>query len=305
MSSGFSWNLIDDVRQMLAYHFMLNALRSGTIVAVVAGAIGYLVVLRRQAFAAHTLSVIGFPGAAGAVWLGLNPAFGFFGFCLAGALVIAALPGSGRAVTSPGAGQETAVIGTVQATALAFGFLFLSLFHGFLTDLNSLLFGVITGITDDQVLVLLAAGAACLLVVALIGRPLLFASIDPDVARARGLPVRLLSAIFLIVLGVAAAGTSQVTGSLLVFALLIAPPATALRLTARPALGIAISVALSVAVVWVGETIAFYTPYPIGFWVTTLAFGAYLLATGYRHLADRHARRTPPAAPAALVRAAA
>jgi zinc/manganese transport system permease protein len=293
VSSGFSWNLVDDVRQMLAYHFMLNALRAGTIVAVVAGAIGYLVVLRRQAFAAHTLSVIGFPGAAGAVWLGLNPSFGFFGFCIAGALVIAALPGSGRAMTSPGAGQESAVIGTVQAMALALGFLFVSLFHGFLTDLNSLLFGVITGVTDDQVLVLLVAGAACLLVVALIARPLLFSSVDPDVAQARGLPVRLLSGLFLVVLGVAAAGTSQVTGSLLVFALLVAPAATALRMTARPVAGLLVSVALSVAVVWIGETIAFFTPYPIGFWVTTLAFAGYLLATGYRHIADRHASRPP------------
>jgi zinc/manganese transport system permease protein len=302
VSSGFSWNLVEDVRQMLAYHFMLNALRAGTIVAVVAGAIGYLVVMRRQAFAAHTLSLIGFPGAAGAVWLGLNPSFGFFGFCIVGALIIAALPGSGRAVSSPGAGQESAVIGTVQALALAFGFLFVSLFHGFLSDLNNLLFGVITGVTDDQVLVLLLAGVGCLLVVATVGRPLLFSSIDPDVARARGLPVRLLSALFLVVLGVAAAGTSQVTGSLLVFALLVAPPATALRLTARPALGVAISVALSVAVVWIGETIAFYTPYPIGFWVTTLAFAAYLLAAGCRLLADRQSRRTPDAA---LVRIAA
>lgn len=300
MSSGFGWNVIDDVRQMLAYHFMLNALRAGTIVAVVAGAIGYLVVLRRQAFAAHTLSVIGFPGAAGAVWLGMNPSFGFFGFCLIGALVISALPASGRATT--GGGQESAVIGTVQAMALAFGFLFLSLVHGFLTDLNSLLFGVITGVTDDQVVVLLLAGILCLLIVAALARPLLFSSIDPDVARARGLPVRALSAAFLIVLGVAAAGTSQVTGSLLVFALLVAPAATAIRLTARPALGMSISVALAVTVVWVGETIAFYTPYPIGFWVTTLAFGAYLLATGYRHLADLLARRAPRPA---LVRAAA
>ncbi len=293
-----SWNLIEDVRQMLAYEFMLNALRAGTIVAVVAGAIGYLMVLRRQSFVGHTLSVIGFPGAAGASWLGLNASLGYFGFCVAGALVIAALPGAGRA----GQGEESAAIGTLQGLALAAGFLFVSLYHGFLSGLNGLLFGSITGVTSGQVLVLLIAGAISLGLLALIGRQLLFASVDPEVARARGLPVRLLSAAFLVILGVAAAGTSQVTGSLLVFALLVAPAATALRLTARPGLGLTLAVAIALAVVWLGEGIAFFSPYPIGFWVTTLGFGAFLLATGYRMIADRLGR-TRAVAPSRTVAA--
>jgi zinc/manganese transport system permease protein len=115
---------------------------------------------------------------------------------------------------------------------------------------------------------------------------LLFTSIDPDIARARGVPVRLLSAAFLVLLGVAAAGTSQVTGSLLVFALLVAPAATASRLTARPAVGVTLSIGIALAVTWVGEGIAFFSPYPIGFWVTSLAFGAFLLASAYRALSD-------------------
>lgn len=299
--TGLSWNLIDDVRQLLAYGFMLNALRAGTIVAVVAGAIGYLMVLRRQSFVGHTLSVVGFPGAAGATWLGLNASLGYFGFCIAGALVIAALPGSGRANAGIGGqGQESAAIGTLQGVALAAGFLFVSLYHGFLSGLNSLLFGTITGVTSGQVLVLLVAGATSLALLAAIGRRLLFASLDPDVARARGLPVRLLSAAFLVILGVAAAGTSQVTGSLLVFALLVAPAATALRLTARPGLGLALAVGIAVGVVWLGEGIAFFSPYPIGFWVTTLGFGAFLLASGCRALADRLGRApTVPPSPTA------
>jgi zinc/manganese transport system permease protein len=126
-----------------------------------------------------------------------------------------------------------------------------------------------------------------MVVLAFLGRPLLFATVDPAVARARGIPVRLVSAAFLVLLGIAAAGTSQVTGSLLVFALLVAPAATAARLTARPALGLALSVVVALLVTWVGETVAFFSPYPIGFWVTTLAFGCYLLATAYRFLADR------------------
>jgi zinc/manganese transport system permease protein len=289
--TGFSWNLVDDVYQLLSYHFMLNALRAGTIVAVVAGAIGYFMVLRRQSFAGHSLAVIGFPGAAGATWLGVSTQFGYFGSCVAAALVIAALPTSGRSNSGLGGyGEESAVIGTVQAFALACGFLFVSLYNGFLSGLNNLLFGSITGISDAQVLVLLIAAGGCLLVLLLLGRPLLFASVDPDIALARGVPVRLVNAAFLVLLGVAAAGTSQVTGSLLVFALLVAPAATSSRLTARPVLGLLLSVLIAVAVTWVGEGIAFFSPYPIGFWVTTLAFAAFLLATLYRSLADRRGR---------------
>ncbi len=287
-----SWNVVDDARQLLAFHFMLNALRAGTIVAVVAGAIGYFMVLRKQSFVGHTLAVAGFPGAAGATYVGLATPLGYFGFCIAGALVIAALPGSGQARSGLGGyGDESAVIGTVQGFALASGFLFVSLYKGFLTGLNSLLFGSVIGVTDDQVLTLLIAGATCLIILAAVVRPLLFASIDPDSARARGVPVRLLGAVFLIVLGVAAAGTSQVTGSLLVFALLVAPAATASRLTARPGLGLALSIAIAVLIVWAGEGVAFFSPYPIGFWVTSFGFGLFLLATAYRAGVDAYGRR--------------
>lgn len=286
--TGFDLDLVADVEQLLSYHFMLNALRAGTIVAVLAGAIGYFMVLRRQSFAGHTLAVIGFPGAAGATWLGLSASLGYYGFCLAGALAIAALPAAGRLTAGLGGyGDESAVIGTVQAVALACGFLFVSLYQGFLSGLTGLLFGSITGVSDGQVLALLVAGTGCLLALLALGRPLLFSSIDSDVARARGVPVRLVGTAFLLVLAVAAAGASQITGSLLVFALLVTPAATASRLTARPVLGLLLSMLIAVAVTWLGEGIAFYSPYPIGFWVTTLAFGSFLLASGYRYAIDR------------------
>src|SRR5690242_18409102 len=241
--SGLTWNVVDDARQLLAFHFMLNALRAGTVVAVVAGAIGYFMVLRRQSFVGHTLSIIGFPGAAAATYLGLATPLGYFGFCIAGALVIAALPGAGRANAGVGGyGSESAVVGTVQGFALACGFLFVSLYNGLLSGVNNLLFGTITGVADTQVVALLVAGVGCLVVLALIARPLLFASIDPDVARAKGVPVRIVGVAFLVLLGIAAAGASQITGSLLIFALLVAPAAAASRLTARPGLGVALSV---------------------------------------------------------------
>jgi zinc/manganese transport system permease protein len=116
---------------------------------------------------------------------------------------------------------------------------------------------------------------------------LLFATLDPAVARAGGIRVRLIGAAFLVLLGAAAAGTSQVTGSLLVFALLVAPAASAVRLTANPAVGVTLSIGLAVLVTWLGEGVAYFSPYPIGFWVTTFAFGLFLLAGGYRALSDR------------------
>lgn len=283
MDAHLTWNVVEDVRQLLAFPFMVNALRAGTIVAVVAGAIGYFMVLRRESFAGHTLALVGFPGAAGATWLGVSQSLGFFGFCIACALVIAIVP-AGRP------GERSAVIGTVQAFALACGLLFVSLYHGLLSGLNDLLFGTIIGITGTQVVTLLVAGGVALVLLALIARPLLFASVDADVARARGVRVRLVGALFLVLLGVAAAGTSQVTGTLLVFALLVAPAASAIRLTAKPAIGVVLSVVIAVVVTWLGEGVAYFSPYPIGFWVTSFAFAFFLLASGYRALADRGAR---------------
>ena len=287
-------NPFDIIGQLLQYPFMVNALEAGTVVAIVAGAIGWFMVLRRQSFAGHTLAVIGFPGAAAATLLGIDPSIGYFVACIGGALVIAALPNSGRVGAEVGGfSEESAVIGTVQAFALACGFLFVSLYRGFLSGLNNLLFGTITGVTTTQVLILVIAGLVSLAVLVFLGRPLFFASIDPAIATSRRIPVRFISAAFLVLLGVAAAGTSQVTGSLLVFALLVAPAATASRFTARPALGIVLSITIALFVTWIGEGIAYFSPYPIGFWTTTLAFAAFIAASAYRSLADRYGRRRP------------
>src|SRR5581483_4203899 len=148
--------------------------------------------------------------------------------------------------------HESAAIGTLQAAALALGFLFVTLYHGILGGLDALLFGTFLGITSGQVVALLAVAAASVAAVAAAGRPLLFASVDPDVARAGGVPVRTLGLGFLLVLGLSVAETSQITGSLLVFALLVTPAATAHRITARPFAGVVLSVALALAVMWLG-----------------------------------------------------
>ncbi len=290
-----SWNPRSDLHQLFEYHFMVNALWAATITAVVAGAAGWFVVLRRQSFAGHTLSVVAFPGAAGAIWLGISAAWGYFGFCVAAAVIIGLVPDAGR---QGGFSEQPAAIGVVQAFALACGFLFVMLYKGFLDGIDSLLFGTFLGVTDTQVLVLAAVAAAVLAVLAGIGRPLLFASVDPAVAAASGVPVRALSIGFLVVLGFAVAEVSQITGALLVFALLVMPPAAAQQLTARPALGLVLSIATGVVVVWLGLGVSYFSEYPSGFYITTFGFAAYLLAVAARRLLERIGGRRPWPAPA-------
>jgi zinc/manganese transport system permease protein len=281
----FTWNLARDVNNLFAFHFMVNAFRAGTAVAVVAAVVGWFMVLREETFAGHTLSVVGFPGAAGAVWLGLSASLGFFTFCVAAALLIAAIPRT----TRRGFSEESAVIGTLQATALACGLLFVSLYAGFLNGVTALLFGNFLGVTDSQVATLGVTAVVCVVVVALVYRPLLFASVDPDVAAARGIPARALSVVFLVVLGVAVAAAAQITGALLVFALLVVPAAAAQVVTARPAWSLALAVGLGLAIAWLGLAIAYYSPYPVGFWISAVALLTYGAARLYARASTGHA----------------
>jgi len=281
-------NLVSDLHELFTYHFMVTALAAGTVVAVLAAAVGWVMVLRRQSFAGHTLAVVGFPGAAGATLVGLPIAVGYFGACVAAALVIAAIP-RGRAGTSRGA--ESAVTGAVQAFALAAGVLFVNLYQGFLNGVDALLFGSFLGITDSQVWSLTAVAVGALALLVLLGRPLLFASVDPDVARARGVPVRALSLAFVVLLGVAVAAASEITGSLLVFALLVMPAAAAQQVTARPGLGLVLSVALGLLVTWSGLAVAYFSIYPSGFYLTSFGFAVYLVAAGVRGVSEARSRR--------------
>jgi zinc/manganese transport system permease protein len=278
---SLSLDLLEDIRQLTMFPFMVNALEAGTIVAVLAAVTGWYVVLRRQAFAGHTLSVMAFPGATGAALLGIPTSLGYYLACGAAALL---MRGTGRA-RGPSRSAETAAVGTIQAAGLAAGYLFLSLNQQLLTGTETLLFGTFLGISRSQVLVLLAVAAGALLAVAVCARPLLLATLDREVARAGGLPVAALDLGFLLILAAAVATTSQITGALLVFALLIGPPAAAQQLTMRPLRSLALSVVFALLVVWLGLGVAYFSPYPVGFWITTFAFGLYLLAAGGRRLA--------------------
>lgn len=273
-------DLITDLRELLLFPFMVSALEAGTIVAVVAAIAGWFLVLRRQAFTGHTLSVMAFPGASGAALIGLPIALGYYLAC-AGAAVALAIPGAGaRRARRPGRAPagETAVIGTVQTVGLAAGFLFLSLNASVLGAPEALLFGTFLGITQGQVLSLLLVAVAVLAVLAVIGRPLLFASVDREGARAGGVPVGWLDAGFLFVLALAIAATSQITGALLSFALLVAPPAAAQHLTRRPGRGLVISVVIGLLTVWLALALAYFSVYPVGFYVTTIGAVVYVLA---------------------------
>jgi zinc/manganese transport system permease protein len=281
--TGLSPDPISDLDRLTAYPFMVSALEAGTIVAVMAGVIGWFMVLRRQTFAGHTLSVMAFPGATGALLLGLSAALGYFVFSGLAALIIAASAG---AQSQRNRGQESAITGAVQAFGLACGFLFLSLYQGVLSNYESLLFGSFLGITRGQVLALALVAAISLVLIAVAGRPLLFASLDEGVARARGVPTRALGIGFLLLLGLAVAETAQVTGALLVFALLVAPPATAQLITPRIGASLALSVILGVLVTWIGLALAYFYNYPVGFYITTVAFVLYAVVRVARAVAD-------------------
>ena len=291
MADQPSWDLLADLQLILQFHFMQNALLVGTLVALLAGAIGYFVVLRGQSFAAHMLSQVGFPGAAAGALLHTSPALGLVVFCVGGALGVS---WTGRSLDA-GRRAESAAVGSILAFSLALGLLFFRLYAGSAQGIYGFLFGSILGITDRDVLVAAATTLAGLAVVAVIGRPLLFVSVDPEAAEARGVPVRAVSVLFLVLVALSVAETVQVIGTLLVFALLVTPGAAAQQLTARPGLGLALTIALALLFVWGGLALAYFSLFPVGFFVTSLAFATYL---GIRML--RAAAGSRPPAHAAL-----
>jgi zinc/manganese transport system permease protein len=248
---------------------MVHAFEAGTIVAIVAGAIGYFVVLRASAFAAHALSHIGFAGATGAVVLGLNPIFGLLAFTIGSGVAIGALGNRlrGRDVT----------IGIVLAWTLGLGVLFISLYKGYATLAYAILFGEILGISEGDVLVTLVAGVTTVVALIAIYRPLLFSSVDEELASARGVPVTVLSIAFMAILAIAVTEAVQVVGVLLIFALIVTPAAIAIRFTSRPPVAIVTGIALALAFTWVGLSIAYYSPHPVSFFITTIAFATYLV----------------------------
>jgi zinc/manganese transport system permease protein len=255
--------------QILSSAFMRNALIGGTIVALAAGLIGYFIVVRNNAFAAHALAHIGLPGATGAVLLGLPAALGLGAFCVGGALVIGAL---GKRAT-----ERDVATGTVLAMATGLGLFFNSLATRNSSTMTNVLFGNLLAITHQQLLTFAALLMLLAASIAFIYRPLLFTSVNAEVAEAKGVPVRALSIVFMVLLGLAVTMAVQAVGTLLLFALVVTPAATAIMLTAQPVGAMAISTVIGLASVWVGLALSAMFNMPPSFVIVTIACGVWLM----------------------------
>jgi zinc/manganese transport system permease protein len=261
---------------MFTYDFMQNAFAAAFAVAVVCGLVGFFLVLRAQTFAGHALSHVGFAGATGAVLIGLSPLWGL--------IVMTLAAGIGMGLLGEKLHQRDVAIGIVLSMSLGLGLLFLNFFTAYAMQATTLLFGNILGIDAATVWTLLLLGIAAIAGLAVIARPLLFASLQPELAEAKGVSLRLLSVLFLVIVALAVAECVQIVGVLLVFALMVGPAAAAQRFTTRFWSGIALSVGLALSEAWLGLVLAFYTDWPTSFWITALSTGVYLVAVLGRSL---------------------
>jgi zinc/manganese transport system permease protein len=258
---------------MLGHDFIRHAFVAGTFVALASGLVGYFVVLRNQVFATEALSHVAFTGVLAAVAAGLDPQIGLFSATAAGAAGIGALGGRRR-------GRDV-VVGVVFAWVLGLGALCLSLYTTSRSGGDAgvgihALFGSIYGLSGHDTAIAAAVGATVSVLVLTIARPLLFASLDSEVAAARGVPARLLSLVFLLLVAATVAEAVRAVGALLLIALVVTPAATAHRLTTRPYTGLGLAATLSVAFVWVGLTLGYaFQRIPPSFLVVALAFVSY------------------------------
>ena len=252
---------------MFEYDFIVNAFVAAGIVALVAGIVGFFLVLRGQTFAGHALSHVGFAGATGAGLIGISPLWGMVGFTLVAGVGMGALGErfSGRDVA----------IGVILSLSLGLGLLFLHFYTSYAAQATALLFGNVLGVDTSTLWSLFALGIASLGSLAIVARPLLFASLQPELAEAKGVSLPLVSILFLAIVALTVAACAQIVGVLLVFTLMVGPAAASARLTTRLATGVALSASLALAEAWLGITCAYYTDWPTSFWITALSSAVY------------------------------
>ncbi|MCK9916187.1 metal ABC transporter permease [Microbacteriaceae bacterium K1510] len=258
---------------MFQYEFMINAFTAAGIVAVVSGLTGFFLVMRGQTFAGHALSHIGFAGATGAGLIGLAPLWGLVGFTVAAGLIMGWL--SERLST------RDVAIGVVLALALGFGLLFLHYYTAFATQATALLFGNVLAVDHATIVALASLGLLTLLGLAAIMRPLIFASLQPELAEAKGVPQRFISTAFLAIVALAVSACAQIVGVLLVFTLMVGPPAAAQRLTTGLWSGLILSALLALTEAWLGLVAAFYTDWPVSFCIAALSALGYFAALAW------------------------
>jgi zinc/manganese transport system permease protein len=248
---------------MFEYDFMRTAFMASGIVAVLAGFVGFFLVLRGQTFAGHALSHVGFTGATGAVLFGLSPLAGLVGFTL--------IAGFAMGFFGERLSQRDVAIGMILSLALGLGLLFLHFYTSYASQAAALLFGNVLGVDDKALIALAILAALSLVALAFLSRPLIFASLQSELAEARGVPIRFVSTAFLMIVAVAVSECAQIVGVLLVFTLMVGPAAAALAFTRRLAAAIALAVVLALAEAWGGLTLAFYSDWPVSFWITALS----------------------------------
>jgi zinc/manganese transport system permease protein len=263
---------------MLEYDFMRTAFAASGVAAVLAGTVGFFLVLRGQTFAGHALSHAGFTGATGAVLFGFSPLAGLVGFTF--------LAGIGMGLFGEKLAHRDVAIGMMLSLSLGLGLLFLHFYTAAATQAAALLFGNVLGVDQSALLTLLLLAILSLAALALIGRPLVFASLQAELAEARGVPIRFVSAAFLAIVAVAVAECAQIVGVLLVFTLMVGPAAAAMNLSRRLPLAVALSAGLALAEAWGGLTLAFYTDWPTSFWIAALSGMVFFGAAAARRSAD-------------------
>jgi zinc/manganese transport system permease protein len=256
--------------EIFQYDFMKNAFAAAGVVAVVSGIVGFFLVMRGQTFAGHALSHIGFAGATGAVLVGLTPLWGLVGFTV--------VAGIGMGLLGERISNRDVAIGVVLALALGFGLLFLHYYTAFATQATALLFGNVLAVDRPTIATLAALSLVTLVSLAVIMRPLIFASLQPELAEAKGVPLRFISTAFLAIVALAVSECAQIVGVLLVFTLMVGPPAAAQRLTTGVWSGLAVSALLALAEAWLGLVTAFYTDWPVSFCIAILSAAGYFIA---------------------------
>jgi zinc/manganese transport system permease protein len=261
------------ITDMFQYDFMINAFAAAGIAAVVSGIVGFFLVMRGQTFAGHALSHIGFAGATGAGLVGLAPLWGLTGFTLAAGITMGLL--------SERISNRDVAIGVVLALALGFGLLFLHYYTSFATQAAALLFGNVLAVDHATITSLAALAVIALLGLGAIMRPLIFASLQPELAEAKGVSLRLVSTAFMVVVALAVSQCAQIVGVLLVFTLMVGPPAAAQRLTTGLWSGLALAAALALAEAWLGLTAAYYSDWPVSFCIASLSGLGYFAALAW------------------------
>ena len=259
---------------MLEYDFMRTAFVASGMAALLAGTVGFFLVLRGQTFAGHALSHVGFTGATGAILFGLSPLAGLVGFTL--------VAGIGMGLFGEKLVARDVAIGMMLSLALGLGLLFLHFYTAAATQASALLFGNVLGVDSSALLTLGVLALVSFVALAVIIRPLIFASLESELAEARGVPVRFVSVAFLAIVAVAVAECAQIVGVLLVFTLMVGPAAAAQNFSRRLIGGVLLAAGLALAEAWGGLTLAYYTDWPTSFWITALSGLVYLASLGAR-----------------------